>query len=78
MEKQQVHDRVLGLWPGVELEVSGDECGHGAHLHIRIWGEQLKGLGRLERQRKVMALFEKELRSGDLHALRVEVFGHAR
>ena len=66
------------------LEVLDDSLGHvghkGAkqagpisHLLIRIQASSLRGLSPVQSHQKIYALFDKELKSGSIHALRIEV-----
>lgn len=44
-----------------------------SHMTVRICAPALQELSPVQRHQKIYALFEAELKSGDIHALRIEV-----
>ena len=44
-----------------------------SHMTVRICASALQDLSPVQRHQKIYALFEAELKSGDIHALRIDV-----
>ena len=68
MLKQTIVEKLQNDFPDAELEVY-DLTGGGDHWEVKIKSSRFKGLSRLEQHQLVMASFQNELKSGELHAL---------
>jgi stress-induced morphogen len=55
-------------FPDAKLEIT-DLSGNGSKVQLEIQSSEFKGLSRIQQHQKVMAIFQSELKSGDLHAL---------
>jgi BolA protein len=75
--REMIEKRLREAFAPSRLEVSDDSAEHrghpgsrgGGHFTAVIVSQAFEGLGQVDRQRKVYALFAEELRSGAIHAL---------
>lgn len=51
-----------------------DQTGSGNHFDVSIIATQFKGKSPIERHRSVMAVFDKEIKSGEIHALSIKTY----
>lgn len=72
MTEQQLSERLLEAFPDAAVDLSGEGC----NFEIYVLSDAFEGQGSLERQRKVLSLFQAELSSGELHALSVSAKTH--
>ncbi|MGI1670200.1 MAG: BolA/IbaG family iron-sulfur metabolism protein [Neptuniibacter sp.] len=70
IDPKAIEERLLGEFPGAELDISGEDC----NFSVSIISEAFEGKSLLDRQKRVLKLFEAELKSGILHALSVKAF----
>ena len=67
---EQVSQIVMSEFSDAELDISGEEC----NLTLRIISESFAGVTPVERQKRVLKLFQEQLKSGALHALTVKAY----
>ncbi len=70
MTPQEVKARLLQAYPEGAVEVI-DLTGTHDHYQVKIESKVFVGLSRIQRQRHVMAVFDAELKSGEVHALTI-------
>jgi stress-induced morphogen len=68
MTKDKIIERLKKDFPDSNLEVF-DLTGGGDHWEVKIRSSRFKGLSRIQQHQLVMASFQAELKSGELHAL---------
>lgn len=68
MQKETLVTRLETDFPGSLIEVF-DLTGGGDHWEVKIKSNRFKGLTRIQQHQLVMASFQSELKSGELHAL---------
>jgi stress-induced morphogen len=68
MLKETLVNRLKQDFPDAELEIF-DLTGGGDHWEVKIKSQRFKGLSRIQQHQLVMASFQEELKSGELHAL---------
>jgi stress-induced morphogen len=68
MLKETLIKRLERDFPDSDIEVF-DLTGGGDHWEVKIRSDRFKGLKRIEQHQLVMASFQAELKSGELHAL---------
>jgi stress-induced morphogen len=68
MTKDKIIERLKKDFPDSDLEVF-DLTGGGDHWEVKIRSNRFKGLSRVQQHQLVMASFQAELKSGELHAL---------
>ena len=64
-------ERLQVAYPGSIIEVI-DLTGTEDHWQVSIVSSHFAGMKRLEQQRHVMQVFDKELKSGEVHALTIQ------
>lgn len=67
MTKDQIIARLTAHLPNSEIEVF-DLTGGEDHWEVQVHAQQFKGLNRIQQHQLVMAPFQVELKSGELHA----------
>lgn len=72
MTSEQIETRLKTEFPDSEVMVI-DQTGGGNHFEIRMVAKEFAGLSRVAQQRKVMDVFDNELKSGELHALSMKL-----
>ena len=78
--RQRLQDNLMPSFLEV-LDDSAHHAGHAgsknagpiSHMTIRIQSDAFAGLSLVQRHQKIYALFEDELKSGDIHALRIDL-----
>ena len=70
MTLEQVKQKLMDNYPSSRVDVT-DLTGTEDHYSVYIASGVFKGMGRIERHRQVMGLFDKELKSGEVHALTI-------
>ncbi len=71
MTPDQLKARLNAAYPDGTVDVV-DLTGTHDHYQVAIVSQAFKGLSRIQQQRHVMAVFESELRSGEVHALTIK------
>ncbi len=70
MTQQSMRERLNQCFPGCPVEVN-DLTGGGDHWEVFVASPAFKGLSRIEQHQKVMAAFQAELKTGEVHALSI-------
>ena len=68
MDKTAIETRLKQEYPDAQVTVM-DMTGTGDHWEVQLTTSCFKDLSRIKQHQKVMALFQKELDSGQIHAL---------
>jgi stress-induced morphogen len=68
---QQIKTRLESAYPDGKIEVV-DLTGTHDHYQVMIESSAFTGLSRLQCQRHVMAVFDAELKTGEVHALTIK------
>lgn len=68
MKEEEIVARVRTLHPQAVIDVAGADC----NFELTVVDEAFAGLGILQRQKPILALFKDDIRSGTLHALSVK------
>jgi len=71
VKPQEIKSRLESAYPDGEVDVT-DLTGTGDHYSVFISSEVFKGLSRIQCHKHVMAVFDKELKSGEVHALTIK------
>jgi len=71
MSPEQVAQRLKEAFPNGEVEVT-DLTGTENHYEVFVRSGLFNGLSRIEQHQKVMAAFQEELRTGEVHALAIK------
>ena len=71
MEPHQLEDRIIKAYPDAQMAVI-DTTGQGNHFEIRVSSSTLNQMNRIQRHQTLLQLFEKEFKSGALHALNIK------
>ena len=72
MTPEQMEDRIRSAYPDCDVAVL-DSTGTQNHFDVRLATSSFKSLTRIQRHQAVMALFQKELASGEVHALQLQL-----
>ena len=70
MTMEEMESRLKQKYPDCDVVVN-DLTGSGDHFEVRISSQAFKGLSRILQHKAVMGVFDKELKSGEVHALSV-------
>ncbi len=71
MTPEQLKERLTATYPDGEIEVV-DLTGTEDHYQISITSQAFHGLSRIQQHKHVMAVFDSELKSGEVHALTIK------
>ena len=71
MTPQELKSRLEQAYPDGAVEVF-DMTGTHDHYQVQVESSAFKGLSRIQQQRHVMAVFEAELKTGEVHALTIK------
>ncbi len=71
MTALQMKERLQTAYPDGQVEVY-DMTGTQDHWQVAIESAAFAGLSRIQQQRHVMAVFEAELKTGEVHALTIK------
>lgn len=71
MTPEQVKARLEQAYPDGAVEVV-DLTGTHDHYQVAIVSQAFEGLSRIQQQRHVMAVFDAELKTGEVHALTIK------
>jgi len=74
MLSSDVEAIVQAALPDAQIDVSGEECS----FTLAIISETFEGQNLMQRQKKILALFEQQLKSGALHALTIKAYTPAQ
>ncbi len=70
MTPEQVKQRLEETYPESFVDVT-DMTGTHDHYSVYIASDTFKGMSRIQRHKHVMAAFDSELKSGEVHALTI-------
>ncbi|MBF0219555.1 MAG: BolA/IbaG family iron-sulfur metabolism protein [Gammaproteobacteria bacterium] len=73
MTIDEIIARVRPAFPQAEIKTSGEAC----NVELSLTDDSFVGEGLLQRQKRVLALFSKEIASGELHALSIKAKTHS-
>lgn len=73
MTMEDMERKLRTAFPEADIAVL-DLTGTQDHFEVRVRSSTFKGKSRLEQQKMVMAVFDGELKSGQVHALAVKTF----
>jgi acid stress-induced BolA-like protein IbaG/YrbA len=68
MDEPTILARIQGLYPDARVEVAGEGCS----FEVYVVTPAFAGVKTLERQRRILGLFEAEIATGKVHALGVK------
>ncbi len=71
MTPAQIKERLQTAYPDGAVEVV-DLTGTHDHYQVSIESKSFEGLSRIQQQRHVMAVFDAELKTGEVHALTIK------
>lgn len=71
MTPDQVKARLQQAYPDGSVDVI-DLTGTHDHYQVMIESSAFEGLSRIQQQRHVMAVFDAELKTGEVHALTIK------
>jgi stress-induced morphogen len=71
MKKESLVNRLYDEFPNASIDVF-DLTGNQDHWEVSIKSPSFQGLSRIQQHQKVMAVFHKELKTGELHALSIK------
>ncbi len=66
-DSDSIVQRILEAYPDAVVEVAGESC----NFEVYVVTDAFAGKMTLHRQRPILELFSKELRTGELHALSI-------
>lgn len=69
---QQMKTRLESSYPEAQIRVT-DLTGTEDHYEVFISSKTFQGMSRIQRQRHVMAVFQEELKTGEVHALTLQI-----
>lgn len=72
MTEEQIKKRLEDSFQGAEIEVF-DMTGGQDHYQVSIKSSFFKGMSRIQQHKTVMAVFDKELKTGEIHAFTLKV-----
>ena len=71
MTPEQLKNRLEEAYPTDKIEVR-DLTGTHDHYEVHVESEKFQGLTRIQQHQQVMAVFNPELKTGELHALSIK------
>ena len=71
MKEEYLETKIQERFPDCDV-VAMDLTGGGDHWEVRIASKEFKEMSRVQRHQAVMAVFDAELKSGELHALSIK------
>lgn len=71
MTQTQMQERLLVAFPDAQVIVQ-DLTGTQDHWEVRIASSAFAGQSRIQQHKHVMAVFDEELKSGEVHALTIK------
>lgn len=74
MTDQEMENKLKETFPNAELAVV-DLTGGQNHFEVRMNNSAFsEDLSRIEKHKKIMSLFDDQLKSGEVHALAIKLF----
>lgn len=70
MEIDEVKNLIWQELPDAELHVQGEGC----NFSVDVISESFSGVGKLNRQKKVLGSIKEQLATGEIHAMSVKAF----
>lgn len=70
MTPVQIKERLQKAYPAGDVDVT-DLTGTEDHYSVYIASTVFEGLSRIQRHKHVMAVFDEELKTGEVHALTI-------
>lgn len=70
MTTETMKERLTSAYPDGQIEVF-DLNGQGSYYEVTIESEAFRGLNRVQQHQAVMAVFQAELKTGEVHALSI-------
>ncbi|MGE4131676.1 MAG: BolA/IbaG family iron-sulfur metabolism protein [Bdellovibrionales bacterium] len=70
MSPEQIRARLLENFPDSQVEVR-DMTGTEDHYEVAVTSSRFAGLSRIDQHKVVMAAFDAELKTGEVHALTI-------
>ncbi len=67
-----IKKKIWAKYPQANINHQGT-CGQAYHLDISVSDEEFKALSRVQRHQAIMKLIEKELKSGVVHSVSIQV-----
>lgn len=71
MTPDQIQKRLEEAYPSSKINVV-DLTGTADHYYVEIESEAFKGMSRIQTHQNVMGVFDKELKTGEVHALTIK------
>ena len=71
MTSEQVKQRLEETYPGSLVDVT-DLTGTRDHYSVYVASQVFKNMSRIERHKHIMGVFDKELKTGEVHALTIQ------
>ena len=71
MTQEQMESRLQQAFPDADLVVT-DLTGTQDHWEVRVASGVFKDMTRIKRHQAIMAVFDAELKSGEVHALSIK------
>ena len=70
MTPDQIKQRLEQAYPDGHVDVT-DLTGTHDHYSVYVCSDKFSGLSRIQRHKNVMAVFDEELKTGEVHALTI-------
>ena len=70
MSPEQIKEKLQEVYTDGFVDVT-DLTGTNDHYSVYIASDQFDGMSRIQRHKHVMAVFDQELKSGEVHALTI-------
>lgn len=70
MTQEKMKERILEKFPDAQVEVT-DTTGTQDHWEVYVESSAFQGLSRIQQHQAVMAAFQPELKTGEVHALSI-------
>jgi stress-induced morphogen len=71
MSPEMLKTRLKTAYPDGQIEVF-DLTGTGNHFEVSVESSLFKGMNRIKQHQSVMAVFQAELKTGEVHALSIK------
>ena len=71
MTPNEIQKRLEEAYPSAKINVV-DLTGTADHYYVEIESSAFKGLSRIQTHQHVMGVFDKELKTGEVHALTIK------
>ncbi len=71
MDADSIRERLQESLAAEQVWVN-DLTGGGDHWEVAVTSSKFLGLSRIQRQRLVMSIFDRELKTGEVHALTIK------